>query len=207
MIAIVDYGLGNLKSIQNMLSHIGVKSSISNHPVAIRESSKLILPGVGAFDSGIINLQKAKLIELLNEEVLIKKKPILGICLGMQLMTRLSEEGKERGLSWFNAQTRRLAFSDEQRLKVPHMGWNTAIPKSSSTIFNGLEKENRFYFVHSYFVECLDPNDILATCDYGSEFSCAIAKENIYGVQFHPEKSHKFGMKLLKNFAELQSHA
>lgn len=204
MIVIVDYGSGNLKSIKNMLVFLGVAAQISSDPEIIERSDKLILPGVGSFDSGMNNLRSSKLVSVLEAQVFQEKKPILGICLGMQLMTNSSEEGREPGLGWFDAKTTRFNFSSDENLKVPHMGWNFVNPVGYSRIFEDLNGPlSRFYFVHSYFVECFDKSNILAQCTYGTEFTCAINKGNIYGVQFHPEKSHKFGMKLLKNFAEL----
>ncbi|KAF1082717.1 MAG: Imidazole glycerol phosphate synthase amidotransferase subunit HisH [Candidatus Rifleibacterium amylolyticum] len=203
-IAIIDYGLGNIKSIQNMMALLGTKCFATKNPAEIRNARKLILPGVGAFDEGVANLRQNGLIEVLSHEVLVEKKNILGICLGMQLMTEKSEEGSESGLGWFKARTKRFGCSIGEKMKVPHMGWNEVCPVSYRTLFKNFEdSESRFYFVHSYYVECDDRRDVLASCVYGEEFACAIAKENIYGVQFHPEKSHKFGMKLLKNFAEL----
>lgn len=208
MIAIVDYGLGNLKSIKNMLGRIGVKAIITNDFDVISKAEKLILPGVGSFDAGMNLLRSKGLQTVLDKEVLQSQKPVLGICLGMQLMTRSSEEGNESGLGWLNAETKKFRFDSDSELKIPHMGWNFVAPVrcglEKQSIFAGMEgQENRFYFVHSYFVQCNEKNDILAESFYGEKFTCAFRKGNFFGVQFHPEKSHKFGMKLLKNFAEL----
>lgn len=203
MIVIVDYGMGNLGSIYNMIKKIGYISTISSDTNQIEKASKIILPGVGAFDNGIYNLKKLNIFELLNQIVLEEKVPILGICLGMQLMTLSSEEGKEKGLGWINAVTKRFTFNDK-RLKVPHMGWNTVQIVKQSKLFKNMEyQENRFYFVHSYYVDCLDKSDILTVTNYGFPFVSSFEKENIIGVQFHPEKSHRFGMQILKNFIEL----
>lgn len=203
MIAIVDYGLGNLKSIYNMLSYLNIKSYISSNPEEIAMANKIILPGVGSFDTGVLNLRNSGLGAVLNEEVMARKKPILGICLGMQLLTAGSEEGEFPGLGWIKAVSKKFKFSSKD-LKIPHMGWNYVRPVNTKSLFKGLDTEkNRFYFVHSYYVECTNEENVLAKCSYGNDFACAIVKDNIYGVQFHPEKSHKFGMTLLKNFAEL----
>lgn len=201
---IIDYGMGNLGSIRNMLKKIGYESQISFDPDLIRHADKLILPGVGSFDTGMKNLKDRDLINILNECVLKNKVPVLGICLGMQLITKSSEEGTLPGLNWIDAETIRFKFEDNQKLKVPHMGWNTVDIKKESKFFEGMKsQENRFYFVHSYHVICENKEDILTVSRYGIEFTSAIQHHNIYATQFHPEKSHKFGMQLLKNFMEL----
>lgn len=203
MIAIVDYGMGNLGSIVNMLKKVGAQSTISSDPQTITAADKLVLPGVGAFDNGMKNLAQRGLVELLNAQVLDHKKPILGLCLGMQLFTRASEEGQLKGLGWINAQTVRFRFDQANAdLKIPHMGWNTLRIGRPHPLLADLETDARFYFVHSYHVLCNDPDTVLATTTYGYDFASVVAKDNILGAQFHPEKSHKFGMKLLKNFAE-----
>ncbi|WP_323593467.1 imidazole glycerol phosphate synthase subunit HisH [Aliarcobacter butzleri] len=201
MVAIIDYGLGNLGSIYNMFKKVGIESIITSDVESIKKASKYVLPGVGSFDHGINNLKNAYFFETLEKEVLNNKKPILGICLGMQLLTNFSEEGKEIGLGWIDAKTVKFNMIDKT-LSIPHMGWNKVNPKTTNNIFENLEN-NRFYFVHSYHVVCNNKENILATANYGEKFTCSIYKDNIYGVQFHPEKSHKFGMQLLKNFGEI----
>ncbi|MFY9143246.1 imidazole glycerol phosphate synthase subunit HisH [Sulfuricurvum sp.] len=201
MIAILDYGMGNVKSIQNMFKKVGVESIITADIDTIKKADKYLLPGVGSFDHGIRNLKNSSFFETLEEEVLENKKPILGICLGMQLLTNSSEEGTEKGLGWIDAVTQKFTVHDS--LPIPHMGWNRVNPIDRSTLFKGLADENRFYFVHSYHVVCHHRENILATSEYGYEFTSGIQKENIFGVQFHPEKSHRFGMQLLKNFGEI----
>ena len=201
MITIVDYNMGNLGSIQNMLKKIGVDSQVSADPGAVAAADKLILPGVGAFDAGMDNLERSGLIPALNERVLQAQVPTLGICLGMQLMTRGSAEGERKGLGWVDAQTLRFRPSDAT-LKVPHMGWNRVMPMRSSPLTDDLPDEPRFYFVHSFYVHCLNESDVLLTTPYGDLFHSAFQSANVAGVQFHPEKSHKFGMRLLRNFAE-----
>lgn len=202
MLIIVDYGLGNLGSIKNMLKKIGVESEITSDSEKISTASKLILPGVGAFDNGMTNLKEAGLIDVLNKKVLDEKTPILGICLGMQLMTNSSEEGSEKGLGWINAETKKFDFSGtEKKYPVPHMGWEYVKPKKASRLFENMYEEPRFYFVHSYFVSVNNPEDALLETNYGFDYVSGFEKGNIVGVQFHPEKSHKFGMVLLKNFA------
>lgn len=203
MIVIIDYGMGNLGSIQNMLKKVNAHATISSDTKVIASADKLILPGVGSFDTAVTNLNRLELIPLLNERVIDGKTPLLGVCLGMQLLTRRSEEGIMPGLGWINAETIRFRFENE-KLKIPHMGWNTVeIQKKDDPLFRDLSYEARFYFVHSYYVKCNDPSNVLTTTIYGSDFCSSVVKENIRGVQFHPEKSHKFGMKLLKNFADL----
>lgn len=200
MIAILDYGMGNLKSIYNMFKKIGIDSVITSDIEVIRNADKYLLPGVGSFDFGIKNLKKSSFFTVLEKEVLEHNKPILGVCLGMQLLTNSSEEGTVKGLGWIDAETKKFDLEDKS-LSVPHMGWNSVRPIVANGIFEELE-ENRFYFVHSYYVACKNDENILATSNYGKIFTCGIVKDNIYGVQFHPEKSHKFGMKLLKNFGD-----
>jgi len=200
MIAIIDYGLGNLASMLNMLKKIGASAILSSDHDTIAKADKLILPGVGSFDSGMQNLVKRNLIPLLNKIVLEEQIPILGVCLGMQLLGRKSEEGSLPGLGWLDAETFRFKFQvASANLKIPHMGWNQVTVRKPHPLFAGLEEINRYYFVHSYHVICANPDNKLATTSYGFDFTSAVVKDNIMGVQFHPEKSHKFGMRLLKN--------
>jgi imidazole glycerol-phosphate synthase subunit HisH len=211
MIVIVDYDMGNVGSIHNMLKKIGIGSVISNKFSDIENASKLILPGVGAFDIGMKNLHEKGLFSLLQERVLKKRTPILGICLGMQLMTLGSEEGVEKGLGWLDAKTVAFSFKSEQQdLKVPHMGWNTTKIKYQPGNIDlplNIVDDDRFYFVHSYYVSCKNEKDVLTTTHYGHHFCSSFVKDHIIGVQFHPEKSHHFGLQLLKSFATPHCHA
>lgn len=200
MTVIIDYGMGNLGSIANMLKKIGFNSIISSDPKEIASANRLILPGVGAFDSGMNSLEKLGILDTLNQKVLNERVPILGICLGMQLMTNSSEEGVLSGLGWIDADTKKFANTT---LKIPHMGWNIVKHKKDSRLFDEQASEKRYYFVHSYYVDAHDERDILTTTPYGHDFVSSFEKDNIFGVQFHPEKSHSFGMRLLKNFMEL----
>lgn len=203
MIVIIDYGLGNLASVLNMFKKIGVQDvCISRDEEVIANSSKLLLPGVGAFDAGMDNLEKSGLIPLLNKKVQEDKIPIIGICLGMQLLTKRSDEGLKQGLGWIDAETVKFNLDPRLKLKVPHMGWNYINVQKQNSLID-LESKNRFYFVHSYFVKCYDQNQSIATTNYGGDYTCMVNKGNVYGAQFHPEKSLKFGMKLLENFAKI----
>jgi glutamine amidotransferase len=203
MITIVDYGVGNLGSIVNMLKKVGAKAQASSDPDVLRQAEKLILPGVGAFDPGMRKLNEVGLVPLLNELVLEKKVPVIGLCLGLQLMTKGSEEGEEAGLGWIDAETVRFKFGPENaHLKIPHMGWNTLDIRRQHPLVTDLGPESRFYFVHSYHIVCNDEADVVAYTDYGYPLGAVIGKENIMGAQFHPEKSHRYGMQLLRNFAE-----
>jgi glutamine amidotransferase len=201
-IAIIDYGAGNPASVLNMLKKIGVEAYVSHLPGDLSQAQKLILPGVGSFDYGMSQLKKNGLIPVLNHLVLEQKRPILGICLGMQLMTNRSEEGSESGLGWVDAETLKFSFEQNKRLRIPHMGWNNAVAKKSNLLFDSQEPEERFYFVHSYHVVCHNGHDILTKTSYGIEFVSSFQSQNIVGVQFHPEKSHRFGCSFLKCFAE-----
>lgn len=200
-ITVVDYGIGNISSIVNMVRKIGFPVTVSNKPKDILNAEKLILPGVGSFDRAMKNLRDRGYLEVLTQRVIFDKTPIIGICLGMQLLTQGSEEGCEPGLGWIAADTVRFQLdSEEARLKIPHMGWGTVRVCKSNPIMPFCDSVRRFYFVHSYHVSCRDPEDVLATSYHGSEFTSAICKDNILGVQFHPEKSHKFGFELFRNF-------
>lgn len=196
--------MGNIASIENMLRKIGAKGIVSAEPDIIEQADKIILPGVGSFDYGMNNLNKLGIMSVLRKKVIEEKTPLLGICLGMQLLTHKSEEGILPGLGFINAKT--LKFEQEyceQKIKIPHMGWNYIKINNESALFDGFTKEMRFYFVHSYYVECEENENVLANTQYGKIFASVISKDNIFGVQFHPEKSHSYGMKLLENFVEL----
>ena len=201
MIAIIDYGLGNLGSISNMLKVIGEKSKITNSIDVISTSDGIILPGVGAFDAGMSKLYELGLTEVIQEQA-SQGKPILGICLGMQLLGRSSEEGKLKGLSLIPFECRRFKFEDNE-LKIPHMGWDIVDFKQEHPILNELSGQQRYYFVHSYHAVCDSDENILMTCDYGYKFTAAVVKDNVIGVQFHPEKSHDFGLALLSNYVDM----
>ena len=204
MIAIIDYGVGNLGSIRNMLKKAGAPSLITSDAEEIRRADKLILPGVGAFDYGMQQLNDSGLIPILNQRVLQDKVPILGICLGVQLFTRGSEEGKLPGLGWVDADTKRFDFEkmDRKDLKIPHMGWTDVYFTKDIPLFKEMYEAPRFYFVHTYHLLCDKQEEVLVKANYGYEFAAGIKKENIIGLQFHPEKSHKYGTLVFKNFHE-----
>lgn len=201
-IVIVDYGLGNLMSLLYKFKKIGIEATVSSKEKDIKSAEKLILPGVGHFAKGMENLKKYNIIPVLEEKVLEEKTPILGICLGMQLFTKKSEEGFVDGLGWIDAKTVRFTFGGENSLKIPHMGWNTVQIKKKRPLFKNIENGSRFYFLHSYHVCPEDRSYIITKTLYGQEFVSSVQKDNIFGVQFHPEKSHKNGIRLIKNFAE-----
>lgn len=201
MITIVDYGMGNLGSVKNMLTHIGIPSQIIDNPDLLAKAEKILLPGVGSFDQAMTRIKESGFLDVLNYKALTEKIPILGICLGMQILTNESEEGKLPGLAWIEAKT--IRFPRNNGLKVPHMGWNLVHPATASPLINNLPLGSRFYFVHSYYVKVANQGNSILKAEYGIHFDAAIQKENIFGAQFHPEKSHKFGMQLLKNFAEI----
>ena len=202
MITIIDYGMGNLRSVQKAFERIGVPVNISASVNDIQSADKLVLPGVGHFEKGVANLKETGLFEPLNQIALERKKPILGICLGMQLMTEFSEEGNCEGFGWIKAKTQRFVFKSNS-LKIPHMGWNNLSIKNTDSLFKGMTVDNFFYFVHSYYVSCGNENDVLTETNYGNKFVSSFQKENIFGCQFHPEKSHDAGLKVLSNFVNL----
>lgn len=201
MITIVDYGMGNLGSIVNMFRRIGHQATVSTDCQQIETAKKILLPGVGAFDAAMQRIDESGLRPVLEHKANVEKVPLLGICLGMQLLTSKSEEGVLSGLGWIPGEAKR--FPADSQLKTPHMGWNIVKPSSASPLTHDLPDDSRFYFVHSYCVNVENPQHSILRTTYGVEFDSAIARDNIYGAQFHPEKSHKFGMQLLKNFAEL----
>ncbi len=202
MITIIDYKTGNLGSIQNILKRIGEDSVVTSDKNVIADAKKLILPGVGSFDTGMRNLKELDLIDVLNQKVIAENIPVLGICLGMQLLSAGSEEGILPGLGWINANTKRFNFEDTTEYKIPHMGWNHITIIKESKLLRDMYDDARFYFVHSFYLNVNDPGDILTSSTYEIEFTSSVEKGNIMGVQFHPEKSHKFGIKLLKNFVD-----
>ncbi|MDB4609032.1 imidazole glycerol phosphate synthase subunit HisH [Flavobacteriaceae bacterium] len=206
MITIIDLNIGNIGSVVNMIKHVGGVCKVSSDPSEIKNASKLILPGVGSFDKAMNQLRYNKLEEVINEKATLQKTPLLGICLGMQLLTNSSEEGDEKGLGLINAET--LSFKkafDKKEIneRIPHMGWNDIRVEQENDLTINLIESSRFYFVHSYFVKCLNKENRLMTSNYGFDFASAIVKNNVYGVQFHPEKSHKYGKKLISNFVKL----
>ena len=203
MIVVIDYDVGNIGSILNMLKHVGSKAVCTSDADRVEAAEKLILPGVGSFDQAITKLRATGLIPVLNRMVIRNNTPILGICLGMQLFAERSEEGKINGLGWLDAAVKRFDFTgSDSHLKIPHMGWNRVeIQKKKNMLFREMHDDHRFYFVHSYHIDCHDNGDVAGSTRYGYPFVSMIQKKNIFGVQFHPEKSHKYGMKILQNFA------
>ena len=201
-ITIIDYGMGNIRSVQKKLIRVGANVEITSDPRVITEAGKLVLPGVGHFSNGVNKLKEYGIWDIINEKVLEKETPILGICLGMQLMAKHSEEGDAEGLGWFDAEIIKFQVNDKLKYKVPHMGWNEVIKKKDSILFKGISSEAMFYFVHAYHIKCHNQNDILTCTGYEHLFTSSIQKEHIFGTQFHPEKSHDWGETLFRNFIE-----
>jgi imidazole glycerol-phosphate synthase subunit HisH len=202
VIVIIDYGMGNIRSIMNKINRAGHEAIVSYEQEVIRSADKIILPGVGHFLNGMKRLGERNIIDILNEKVLIKKTPILGICLGMQLLTGFSEEGNTEGLGWLDAETIKFKLTDIKH-KVPHMGWNSIEQKKESPLLKGIPDNRYYYFVHSYHVKCNVIDDVLTTSQYGYEFVSSVQKENIFGTQFHPEKSHEYGEQIIRNFLNM----
>ena len=204
MIHVVDYGLGNVQAFLTLYKRLGIEAIRAKTATDLIGASKIILPGVGAFDHAIELLNQSGMRPTLETLVLQDKLPVLGICVGMQILASGSDEGQLPGLGWVPARVRAFRANEQSAsLPLPHMGWNDVQPKAGHSLFAGLEADARFYFLHSYYFECKEPSHVAAVASYGFDFSCAVSAGNVYGVQFHPEKSHHFGTQLLKNFAEL----
>jgi glutamine amidotransferase len=204
MITLIDYGVGNIFAFQNVYKRLNIPTKIAKTAADLEDAQKLILPGVGAFDYAMGQLNTSGMRQKLDELVLEKKIPIIGICVGMQMMGNRSDEGTSKGLQWIDADV--LKFDEsliQQRTKLPHMGWNDVSPITGHPLFKGLEQDAIFYFLHSYFFKCNKQEDSIAISDYGISFTSAVNSNNVYGIQFHPEKSHQYGEKLLHNFAQL----
>ena len=203
MIKLVDYGLGNVQAFVNIYKRLNIPVAVAVSSDELQDAEKIILPGVGAFDWAMTRLNESGMRACLDELVLVRKRPVLGICVGMQIMARRSDEGELPGLGWIDAEVKRF---DEDKFKqmthLPHMGWNDVIPNNSDTLFKGMASP-RFYFLHSYYFKPTDPWTALAMSDYNGPFTSAVQSGNVFGTQFHPEKSHEWGIQLLKNFAEL----
>jgi imidazole glycerol-phosphate synthase subunit HisH len=204
MITIVDYGLGNILAFANVYKQLNIRVSVARTADDVRAATRLILPGVGAFDHAMALLDRSGMRQALDEAVTVRKLPVIGICVGMQILASSSEEGRLQGLGWIAGAVRKFdAARLAQATHLPHMGWNDVRPLASGGLFAGLEPDARFYFLHSYYFQCQRPEDELAVSDYGVRFACAVRHGNVYGVQFHPEKSHHYGVQLLKNFASI----
>ena len=202
MIAVIDYGIGNISSIVNMLKKIGVAATLASTNEDIKKADKLILPGVGAFDAGMKKLNNSGLVTAIKTHAIIEEKPLLGICLGMQMLGRKSEEGQGAGLAFIPFESKRFDFAGKSDLKIPHMGLDvTTTLQTADPLVYMLDSQQRYYFVHSYHAVCDKEENVFMRCEYGYSFAAAVKHKNIYGVQFHPEKSHKYGMALLENFA------
>ena len=201
-IAIVDYGMGNLHSVQRKFSRIGARTTVTSDPGIISRAEKLVLPGVGHFQRAMENLRQLRLLEALND-ARGRGTPILGICLGMQLLAHRSEEGDTNGLGWLDAKVVRFKVGDTARFKIPHMGWNEIVQKKKSALFKNIPDRAEFYFVHAYHLVANSEAIVLSETEYDYSFASAVESENIFGVQFHPEKSHDIGESLLQNFMDL----
>ena len=202
-LVIVDYGTGNLNSVKKMMDRMKVDSIISSNPKDIISCQKIVLPGIGHFGKVMAKLKELNLLDTLHEAVLVKKKPILGICLGMQLMAKKSEEGNTKGLGWLDSEVVKFSVSDKIKHKIPHIGWNRIRIKKNSLLMNNISELSEFYFLHSYYLKNNNQSDVLNETEYDFVYPSAIERDNIFGVQYHPEKSHEVGLQLLKNFIEL----
>lgn len=204
MISIINYGLGNIKAFSNIYKNLNISHKIVSDVKDLDGTDKIIIPGVGAFDHAMKSLNNSGMRETLDKMVLDDHLPVIGICVGMQMLARSSEEGVEKGLGWIDGVVKKFDPSKlSEKEPLPHMGWNNMILKKESRLLKNLPQEPRFYFLHSYYFECENPNDVLSTAKYGEEFACVINYRNIYGIQCHPEKSHSNGIQILKNFGEL----
>ena len=204
MIGIIDYGLGNVRAFANVYKSLNIPARIVKKPLELKNISKVILPGVGAFDYAMQKLDASGLRPLLEEIVLVNQVPVLGVCVGMQMLAKSSEEGSLPGLAWIEGMVKRFRFSSlNNSVYVPHMGWNNVTLLKANGLFNQFDHQSLFYFLHSYYFQCEKSSDVIAITDYGGVFASAVNSGNIFGVQFHPEKSHRFGTQLLENFAKI----
>jgi glutamine amidotransferase len=204
MIAIIDYGLGNVRAFANVYHNLNIPVIIAKKGDNLKEATKMLLPGVGAFDFAMQRLNSSGMREVIDHKVLIDKIPIIGICVGMQMLARKSEEGILPGLGWIDGEVKKFILpSDSSSMRIPHMGWNNIQPLHPNDLLKGMDNESRFYFLHSYYFKCSNPLDAITTTNYEGEFESAVNSNNVYGVQFHPEKSHQWGIRLLENFAKL----
>ena len=203
MITIINYGLGNINAIYTVYKNLNIPVKIASNSFDLENSEKLILPGVGAFDYSMEKLDKSGMRDTLDDLLQSEKRDILGICVGMQMLTKYSEEGDRPGLGWLDAEVKKFNQNIDYELSIPHMGWNNITPKKENPLLAGFSNSSYFYFLHSYYFEAHDDTNILSTTKYGNDFVSTINNKNIYGVQFHPEKSHQSGIQLLKNFSKL----
>lgn len=204
MIAIVDYGMGNLKAFANIYRRLQVNHKVVSSPDELRKADGIILPGVGAFDHAMSRLNNSGQREALDECVLVNKTPVIGICVGMQMLAKSSDEGVLPGLGWVDGVVRKMTLPDRpKKLPLPHMGWNEVNQGVSHPLFDGIQQDGTFYFLHSYYFECENSENMMASAHYGKDFACIVHSENVYGIQCHPEKSHHNGVRLLENFAHL----
>jgi glutamine amidotransferase len=203
MIRIVDYGLGNILAFQNMYKRMNIEAGVAKSAADLEGATRIVLPGVGAFDEAMDLLEKSGMRPRLTELVKDRRVPVIGVCVGMQILAQSSEEGSRPGLGWIDGEVKHFKSLGGPELPVPHMGWNDVQPGAGQQLFGGLEIDSRFYFLHSFYFRCQRAEDVAASSLYGADFACAVHRDNIYGVQFHPEKSHHFGARLLKNFAEI----
>jgi glutamine amidotransferase len=204
MVAVIDYGIGNTGSICKMIEKLGYETCVTNNELEIRKSERIVLPGVGSFDNAAKKLHETGLISLLSELALQSNKPFLGICLGMQLLFKSSDEGIENGLGWLDGRVIKFDHTKMTSEKIPHMGWNTVNFNPESPLFKDINNDIRFYFTHSFHVANVNESEIIGMTNFGYDFICAVQKNNIFGVQFHPEKSHKFGLQLMQKFLEIK---
>lgn len=204
MITIVNYGLGNIQAIANIYKRLGIPVQVASTGEELADAQRIILPGVGAFDWAMTRLNDSGMRNTLEDLVSNKGRPVLGICVGMQMMAKHSDEGEAEGLGWIDAEVKKFdEASFAQKTHLPHMGWNDVVPQHPGGLFSGLEEKARFYFLHSYYFSPNNPNDVLAVTDYNGPYASSVRRANVFGVQFHPEKSHQWGIQLLKNFSEL----
>lgn len=204
MIGLIDYGVGNIRAFANIYKSIDVPYKICKSVSDLEDCTKVVLPGVGAFDHAMEKLYESGMKEKLDDMVLNQKVPVVGICVGMQMLAKRSDEGTSEGLGWIDAEVKRFDVTKIQyATHLPHMGWNDILPNKANPILKGLEKDAKFYFLHSFYFSCNKEEDAIASTEYGINFTCVVNRQNIFGVQFHPEKSHQFGITLLKNFSEL----